>query len=846
MISLTLKDVWSHKRRLLSTVLAVTIGVSFLVGTLVLSDTTRSALDDVMQTLVGRTDVLVRPAKLGAGKGSRGLQSTKLLDLAVVDAVGAIDGVDRAEPFVQLPVRLLDRDGKPLSRLGPPSLGASWSDDGRFNPFTVAEGRAPAAPGEVVVNRGALNDANLRVGDRTTVLAPAPVEVTIVGATVFGGAASAAGAITVQFTPDDARRRLIGDPDKVTGVLATARAGVSPDELVARLREVVPDGFEAVTGAAFAEENARELDQQTIGGVQQFLLMFCNLALVVAMFSIYNTFSILAAQRSREAALLRAIGASRTQVFGAAVLETLTIGAVASVLGLLGGIAAAIGLMSAFAAVGLAIPMAGIRVQPATVATAVLVGVIVTFVAGVLPAMRYSRVPPLAALRDVAFERTHISRWRVLIGSCLALLGTGLLLTAPLPNQTSVVPVFLGTLPFLVGVLMLIPLTVRPVTRLLGRVLQPFWGSSARLARRNAGRAPRRTASTVAALMIAVGVVAFFAVAARSIKVNHEEKLGASFTGDLIAAADVGSIDGFPPTLTAQIAAAPEVESATGISPGPALLDGRQGTFIVTEPDVLGRLTSLGVQKGSLALGARQIAVQRWYAASRRWDVGSSVEVTLPDGQVETLTVGAIYERPELVGSLVIGTADYAPHNLQMKTSATFVKFRDGVDLAAGRGVVEGIVGAQSGVLVQDRAEYVAATGEGFDQVLALVYVMLALAVVVGLMGVGNTLSLAVHERSRELGLLRAVGQTSAQARSTVVCESLIIAVLGTVVGVVLGSFPGWAIVVAIDGELSAFHPSWWQLAGIVAAGGLAGVLAAARPARRVAKLDILVAINSD
>jgi putative ABC transport system permease protein len=844
MFKLTRKGLWSHKRRLLSTFLAVALGVAFLSGTLVLGDTMRGTFSDLFETGNKGMDAVVQADRIE----SDGMEQAGLLDQALVDKVRAVDGVAQADPVVEGYGKLIGKDGKSIGGNGPPTFAGNWLGDSPMNSYKLVEGRAPEKANEVVINRGAAKTGGLKVGDTTTIQTPLPVPVEIVGLSTFGSVDSAGGITYTAFTLDAAQDLLLHQSDKITSITVTAQPGVSQDDLVARIAPVLPNGIKGVTEHKLTEDQKESINSGFLNFFTTFLLVFAGIALMVATFSIYNTFSIIVAQRARESALLRALGASRRQVLGSTVTEAVVVGVSASVVGLFGGLAIASVLKGAFTAFGIDIPASGLVFNQSTAVVSLLVGIVVTLVAGFLPALRSSRIPPIAALRDVAFEKTTASFVRVLVGGTITALGVGIVLRAVLGGGDGVLALAgLGSLLTIVGVVALGPVVARTASGMLGWPVAKVRGVTGGLARENAMRNPKRTSGTAAALMIGVGVVTLFTVFAASVKASVDDSISSSFGGDLVVSAG-GFGGGFSPQLAEEVGRLPEVATTAGIGSGGVRLGTATRSVTVADPAAIGRVLDLDVVRGSLdALGPHDLAVEQKEATERHWDIGSVVPVSFVDGTTEDFTVGALYNQGDVLGSVLMPRAGWTPHATQSMDVAVLTKLHDGVSVAQGRTAIEGVASKYAGTEVQDKDQYVASVGAGINQMLGLIYVMLVLAILIALMGIANTLSLSIHERTRELGLLRAVGQTRRQVRSMVRWESVIMAVFGTVGGVGVGVFLGWALVKAASGEgIGTFSPAPGQLVTVFLVGAFAGVLAALRPASRAAKLDILTAIATD
>jgi putative ABC transport system permease protein len=846
----TLKSIGAHKRRLLATCSAVVLGVAFLSGTLVLGDTMRSGFGDMFSAANAGTDAIVRSR---TEVGSNDISERGLLGADVVDKVAAVRGVAAAVPEIYGIGQIVGADGDAIGGNGPPTQAGNWITNPDINPWKIADGRPPEAPGEVVIDKASADKGHLAVGDRTTIRTPQPVDVTVVGIARFGSAESAGPSTYAAFTTDYARRVLLPESaaaaGQVSDVLVHAEAGVSQTALVDRLEPVIPHGAEALTGAQLTDEQQQNLESDFLGFFEAFLLVFAGIALVVATFSIYNTFSILVAQRTRDSALLRALGASRRQVLTSTIVEALVVGVLAAAIGVAVGIGLASGLNALSQSAGFSVASTALLVEPSSLVIAALVGVVVTLIASVAPAIRSSRVAPLAALRDVAVDRSGGSFVRGVVGLLIAAAGA-IATIAGTSGDGSLPLTGAGALFVVVGVVLLGPVVARPVAGTIGGPLALRRGLSGTLARRNAMRNPRRTAGTASALMVGVAVVTLFTVVASSLKASINDTVDQQFAGDLVIAQSDFSGAGISPELTPAVARLPQVAVATGVANAPIAIDGKDYAATAVDPREFGRVLDLTASQGSLdRLGDRQVALYKDYAKDHGLNLGDTVPVSFADGATDKLTVGAIYDKDQLVGNVVLPKAAWEPHSAARASDVVLlVKLADGVTTAQGEAAIQPVADRYGAPDVQDRAEYVDSVGSQVDQMLTVIYVLLVMAIIIALMGIANTLSLSIHERTRELGLLRAVGQTRRQLRSMVRGEALVVALFGTVGGLGLGTFLGWAMVKAIEASqgLGSFAVPTGQLAVVVAIGALVGVVAAVRPARRAAKLDVLRAIATD
>ena len=846
MIALTARNLWARKRRLVATLLAVGLGVAFLAGTLLLSDTLRANFDRLFTQADGGTDVVLRGAtKVGAERTG--------VDASLLQRVRTVPGVADAQPYLEGYGQLVGRDGKPIGGNGPPTEAANWVGDPALNPYRLVQGRAPRADDEVVINRGAARTGHLTLGATTTLLTPQPVRVHIVGITTFGTADGFGPGTFTGMTLPAARAHLTGPqaqgPAEVTQILVRASPGVPPQELAVRLRPVLPAGVQAITGAQLATENLDDINSGFLGFLSTGLTAFAAVALLVAAFSIYNTFSILAAQRGRESALLRALGATRRQLAVAGLAETLVVGVVGSVAGWAGGIGIAALLKGVFDGFGFALPAGGLVLRASSSVLAVTVGVVATVLAGMLPALRASRVAPLAALRELAAEPARVSRVRSALGFLLTSGGVGAVIAGAAGRSQGAA--LAGAVGALAGFVVLGPIAVRPAAAVLGAPIAALRGIGGRLARDNALRNPRRTAATASALMVGVAVATMFTVIGASLKASATQGVQRTLTADLVVYqpgyGGSAGLAGFSPRLAANLGRLPSVGVAAGLSRGSVLLDGQAQTIAAADPGPIGSVLNLGVSAGSLgAVDAGSFAVSAQAAADQHWRIGTEVPVVYPDGSRGDLRVAAIFDHPDITGDYLFATAGWAPHAGQPLDSMVLIKLKPGAGLGAARAAVTAATAAAGQPRVQDQAQYRASASGGVNTVLGLVYVMLALAIVIALMGVANTLSLSIHERTRELGLLRALGQTRAQVRGMIRWESVIIAVFGTAGGVILGTFLGWAVVRSSSrAALGVFAAPPLQLVLFLVLGAVTGIVAGIRPARRAARLNMISAIAS-
>ncbi|MEU3252555.1 FtsX-like permease family protein [Streptomyces sp. NPDC006997] len=849
-VRLSLSALRAHRRRFAGTFLAVFLGVSFLAGTLVMGDTLRSGFDTMFGNATSGTDAVVRSADAITTPGeSEGVRAP--VDTALVRTVADVPGVASAVPNIEGAGQLVGADGEPIGGQGPPTLAGNWITDPRLNPYELAEGRAPERSGEVVVNRGAAHRGGLHLGDTTTLRTPDPVRVTVVGLATFGGEDGMAQVTFTGMTRADAEKYLTARPGQAASIQVRADPGTGERELADALEAALPPGLEAITGTEAAQENTDMISAQFLTVFTTLLLVFSGIALLVATFSIHNTFAIVVAQRTRENALLRALGASRRQVTVSTLTEAVVVAVTASAAGLAGGVGIAAGLQALFPAIGFPFPESTLVVSALSLALPLAVGTVVCLASALLPAVRAGRTAPLAALRETAVDASGASRPRAVTGAALLALALALSLTGTLLTP-SVWLAGTGAVLALAAFVVLGPVTATSAVRVLGGPLDRLRGVTGGLARRNALRSPKRTAATAGALMIGVAVVSLFTVFGASLKATMDQTVSRSFAGDVVVSTPSFGAggSGLSPRLAGAIAGLPEVDTAVGLGRGVAEVDGAGRALTVTDPVALRRTFDLGTVDGSLdALGTDGIAVTEKEADRQGLAPGDTTRLTFTDGDTRTFTVRAVYGQSELAGDYVITRAAWAPHRVQDSDTLVAVTFADGVDPADGKAAVAQVAARYGNPDVQTRDEYAESSAGGIDMMLTLVYALLGLAVLIALLGIANTLTLAIHERTRELGLLRAVGQTRAQLRAMVRWESVLVAAFGTTGGLGLGAFLGWILVRASDGASDSsfvFALPPLRLAVVLLVGLTSGALAGLRPAGRAARLNVLRAIATE
>jgi putative ABC transport system permease protein len=849
---ITLKNVAAHRVRYWLTGLAVLLGVAFMAGTLVLTDTISQTFDGLYTDIYHGTAAVVRGHQFTSETGF-GNQRQRI-DANLVNQVRRVPGVQALAVSIEGYAQLVGRNGKPIGNpsTGAPTLGEVWVDVPSLSPYHLLPGGSPPrTASEVVIDKHSADVGHLAVGDSVKVLTQGPPQhYRITGIVKWGTADSPLGASITLFEQRQAAR-VLGEPGKVDQINVAAEPGVSQEQLVHNLRHALvghPE-VEVASGAKVTQEGQNAV-AKALGFFKSFLLVFALVALFVGAFIIFNTFSIVVAQQRRELALLRAVGAQRSQVLAAVLGESLVVGLLASGAGLLAGIGLAQLLKGLLAALGLDIPATGIVVSARTVIVSLAVGTAVTVLSALVPARRASKVAPVAALRQTETEPSWWSASRLIAGAAVLAIGAAVLslgLFTTVGKRAAEVGV--GAAVIFVGVAILGPVVARPLARFIGA---PFARRSVTgtLARLNAMRNPRRTSATAAALMVGVALVSLISIIASSTKSSVDAAVHSALRADFIVTTGAfsGPGFGFSPDLVTSLNRLPQVQEATGIQVGIVKINGKQAFVVAVDPQRISQLVDVGIEQGHLhSVTPQGIAVSRQVATDRHLHLGSPVKVTFPATGTRTFVVQAIYRERAVAGDYVLTSAAAAQNFRQQLDAQVYIKLAPGVTPAAGRQAVHGVLAAYPTAHLFDETQYVAQQATQIDQLLNLVYVLLILAVLIALIGIANTLALSVYERTHELGLLRAVGMTRSQLRAGIRTESVVIALIGAIEGLVVGLAFGWAMVRALGSTgVTVLSIPVGQLVIIAVLAGLAGVVAALGPSRRASRLDVLQAITAE
>jgi putative ABC transport system permease protein len=847
MLRATIKSLLARKLRLLLTALAVVLGVGFTAGTFILTDTALASFDDLFGQAYSNVDVVVQAQQAftptGGGGGGGGGQELNPVPQSLLPKVQAVPGVRFAEGSVQAFAQIIDpATGKSITTGGAPTIGSSWSAN--LSAFTLVEGAAPVGPHQVVIDAGTAADHHLVVGQQVRIGTFAGTDAyTISGVVRFGSSNSLLGASFAIFDLPTAQR-LFDREGTFDFIYVQGDGSATPEQLAERISGVLPSGYQAITGATAASEQQDQVNEG-LGFLRTGLLVFGFVALFVGAFIIFNTFNIVVTQRSRELALFRALGARRRQVMTSVLVEAAVVGLVASIVGVLVGMVLAIGLKALVGAIGLKLPPTALVVEARTIVVSLILGTGITIVAAISPARRASRLAPIEALRESTAPSSSIRR-RVIIGSLVTLGGIGALAAGLFGGVSNAgIVVGLGAGLTFVGVAMLSPLVARPIASILGR---PFRRSiSGKLGGENANRNPRRTASTAAALMIGLGLVAFVAVFAASLKASVTAVLDRTIRSDLMLTAS--QFSPFSPQLAKDLASDPNFSAVSVLRQSAEAKVGSSTTFPVgIDPTTITDVANIEMDAGSITdlSGPDTVAVSRTEADSKDFTVGETLQMEFARTGTQTLTVVGIFEPNAFLNDYAVSIDTYDANVAQQLDSVVFLKYAPGVDQAAARAGVETLVARDyPSVDVDDQEQTKQAYVMQVDQIFAIVYVLLILSVFISAFGIVNTLGLSIYERIRELGLLRAVGMSKRQVKRMVRVEAVIIAVLGALLGLVVGILFGWALQRALsDVGIDQLAIPIVQLVLMLIVAALIGVIAAILPARRASRINVLEAIT--
>ena len=838
MLAVTLRGIAAHKIRLLLSATAVALGISFLAGTMVLTDTIRHSTDQLEDSLATGSDVSVRSRSAAGGD----VVDRAPVPASALDAVRGLPGVARVTGSSAGFAQLVDASGDVVG--SGTTVGISMPPGGLLQ---VREGRAPVGLDEVAIDVDTAKRSGLDVGDRVTLLLTGPSRpARLVGTVAYGDVTALPGASVVAFDPSVADR-LVGTPGHFTTLEVTAEDGVSPQRLRRTVAAALPDGLQAVTGAQAADESVAAV-RKAVRFIPMALMAFVAVSLFVAAFLIVNTFSMLVSQRQREFGLLRAVGATARQVFATVVGEALVVGVVASATGLGIGIAAAYGLDALLPALGITLPDTDIQVRASVAVVSLVVGTLVTLLAAVVPAARAGRVPPVVAILGLSTRTPRGSRVVATLGGVL--LATGAVLVAAglaVGEETGLRRLGLGALVAFVGLGLLARHLVRPLVAVVGRPWTHFLGVPGRLGSDHATRNPQRTVMTSAALTVGLALVALTSVFSASASASLGRALDEGQRADYLVSSP--SFSEYSTEVTAALADRDELEDVVGLRTGRVEVAGSSTDLVAADQSTLQRVVDLDVQSGSVAdLGGGSVMVHEDVAAEHRWTVGDVVDMAFVRAGEQQVTVVGTFAEKRLLGSdYVIGLSDHDRWFNRPLDRLTLVTVADGVTHREAVAALDTVLADHPELEARTKDEARAEQQRQLDEVLALVTGMLGLALVIAVLGIVNTLALSVHERTSEIGLLRAVGLSRRQLRRAVRYEAVQIAVMGALVGVLVGVGAAAGLVQVLREQgLTDLSLPVRQLLTYLLLAATAGVAAAAWPARRATSMDILRAIAHD
>ncbi|MFF3761857.1 ABC transporter permease [Streptomyces sp. NPDC002185] len=843
MFRTALRNVLAHKARLLMTVLAVMLGVAFVSGTLVFTDTLGQAFRN--QSAKSYDDVAVSVTMYPNPEEAR---KTPGLSREVVDKVAKLDGVASVTPRVDGFAGVPDKNGK--------LIGSGWSNkgtnfapgkDGKDRAYSFVAGDGPHRADQIALDRDTADKGGYKVGDPVRVATNGPVkEYTLAGVfTTEDGAVNAGGSLVV--FDDAVAQKLYLKPGFYRDLTVTAAPGASDGKLLDEVLKVVPKSATGQTGKALADRQAKDIEAG-LGALNQVLLGFAGIALFVGVFLISNTFTMLVAQRTKELALMRAVGASRKQITRSVLAEAGLVGLVASAVGYALGIGLAVGLRSAMSAFDMKVPAGDLVLGVTPAVSAFGVGVLITMLAAWLPGRRAAKIPPVAAMSSVhATASTKSLVLRNSVGAAFTALGVVLIvLGAGQGGDDGRMLIAGGAFLTLIGVIVLIPMLSRPVIALIRPLFVGLFGVSGKLAGLNAVRNPRRTGATASALAIGLTLVTGLSVLGATVGSALDKVTTDQIKADYMVS--MASGNGLSPEALTALEKAPGVTALSPQQAGAFQLKGDYTSVSGVTPGAIEKVLKLDVLKGSLSsLGGNTIAVDDDVATKRGLKVGDSVPVEYLDKQKGRLTVGAVYEANEFVSPVLADHKLVTAHEEQAEIREIFVSTDGGASAAHERALAKAM-GDNPAITVMDHKDIRDSFGGPINMLLNIMYGLLGMALIIAVLGVVNTLAMSVFERQQEIGMLRAIGLDRRRVKRMVRLEAVVISVFGAVVGIGLGSFLGWALGETFKSSLPGYVLvlPWDRIGLFLVLAALVGVLASLWPARSAAKLNMLSAIKAE
>jgi putative ABC transport system permease protein len=838
MRKVTLKGLLAHKLRLALTALAIVLGVTFVSGTFVLTDTLQNTFSTLFSSVYQKIDFQVRGTPQFGSDSANAVRNP--ISQSLLTTIRAVPGVQAAEGEVEGYAQFVAHDGKPIQTGGAGTLGLEFDPDPQLSNLHVISGRAPSGASDVVMDAGTAQKYHFAVGQPVRILFNGFARTfTISGIAQFGTADNLAGATLAAFTIPTAQQ-VMGEPGQFDDINVVAQANAAPAAVQQAITRVLPAGVEVITGKTLVNQSTTSVSQ-ALSFFSTALLVFAFISLFVGAFTIYNTFSIIVGQRTRELALLRIVGASRRQVFRSVLAEAAIVGFISSVIGLGLGVLAAIGLEALLKGFGITLPSGSLVFSPRTVVVGLAVGVGVTVVSAIGPARNAVRIPPIAALSDQLSGDAGSLRRRFSWGAAVAVAGLALLAIGLV--KPVIIAVGIGAVGIFIGVAMLSPAVARPLSSVIGRPLARLLRISGQLGRENSMRSPRRTAQTASALMVGLALVAAIAVFGASLSRSATSSVDDAINANLLVTTGNGA-GGFSDALVAKAAAVPGVTESTAVYGGQFEIRGVISSLTAVATAHLSDTAILRMTAGSAAhLSQGQLLIDSTTAKQDHLSVGDTVPVKFARTGAGTMTIGGIFNANALIGKYLVSAPFYISHFTQPLPGAILLRTNGS---AATTRAVTNAMAADPNAQVQTKAQFEHQQVASVNQLLGLVYALLALAVLIALIGIVNTLMLSVFERTREIGLLRAVGMKRRQVRAMIRSEAVILAIFGAIIGIVIGTGMGLALVSSLrqQGITQTVVP-WTSLVIFLVLAAVLGLVAATWPARRAARLDVLAAIAS-
>jgi putative ABC transport system permease protein len=853
MIRVALKGLWGRKLRTVLTAMAIVLGVAMISGTYILTDTITASFTKVVDGSFENADAVIS-GKVAFKNNESSTATTPAFPESVLASVKRLPDVAAAAGAVSDEAKLIDRNGKVISTKGGSSIAGSVDpeNDARFNPLKLTSGNWPDGNGQIAIDRRTSENKHFAVGDTISVAVDQGVRTFAITGIATFASSSSIGASTIAIFDVPTAQDLFDKDGKFDEIQVAAKPGVSPEKLAAEIRPLLPETAKVKTAKAQTQE-AVDTVNAGVGIFQKILLAFGFIALFVGAFVIANTLSITIAQRTREFATLRTIGGSRRQVLRSVMLEALVVGVLASLIGLFFGLAIAKGLNALFSALGVEFPSGGTVFATRTIIVSMVVGVVVTLLASLRPAIKATRVPPIAAVREGAsLPASRLSRWGPVVSIVTLALGILLLVYGifggGLTTATRLSALGFGTLILFIGVAMNAKRTVRPLAAVLGWPGTRIGGTAGTLARENAMRNPSRTASTASALMIGLALITFVAILGAGLRTSFGDAVDKLFVADYALTAQNG-FDPFTKEADDAVAGTPGVTAVSGLRGGDARIFGHNVQITAVPPNTAQTIRIDWLQGGTSVparLGTDGAFVAEDYARDHQLKLGSPIAVKTPTGQVLDLRLKGIFDPPKggsPFGDVTMSAATFDANYAKPRNLMTLINVKGGVsDANTARLALS--LHAFPDAKVVTASQFKKNQEADINLTLNLLYGLLGLSVIISLFGVVNTLVLSVFERTRELGMLRAIGMTRSQVRRMIRHESIVTALIGAALGIAVGTFLAILTTQALSDEGIVLAIPWTTIGVFVVATIVAGVLAAILPARRASRLNILKALQ--